>query len=796
MKKIRLTEEQFIEYLAKSLCESFLQEKGSEGKGINAFAQRRATDVINQIKDKAGLAGYDSDSDIMKLADEYGINPDSLRRDFDKQKYMDYRKKEIDRLQKDSKEINKWICKYIDQLRACCAGESFMRDKDSFKIDKDGNMHTHNTGDTPMAFDKIKDQKTRANVLRLKDFLDKIGLSCLYRDAPAPKGYQKKYGVESLASLNKNTSKKEIMAMDFMSASDDELYDFYSSGTRYDTINKDAAANSPGFDIKDSKRDTFNAEENAYVKVAAKVGLLKQRCDRYLDRTYGVTLDFGENNDMFKFGNAKIHDDTLIVNFESAFRCPAWNECILKDACYAKASEVGYDNTLSSNLKKGFIWSQTKEDKGLMDAMCVLIRSCMFDYTSAWPKISALKTFNDNKEYKQRYKDALNAAPSEKVKGVRSQKTEQGALMLAKMTFSDIQREFGDEAIDILKNGVARKTKEGVSMIKKGSVIRLNENGDFIGQWLVDAWEKIAEDFKIVDVRVAAYTCRALNYTNVKNLILNISQASLVNNQESEGFAHFFYAISHRDYNDFPDTYNGKDHSLNIDQETFKITPVYRNLINEEGNLVGYYYKCPCGRGKRKYIPVEATNQIKKNAVAYDKMPSCLEGGDKYINVNGEYFQSVENKDITTKADCYMCRICYGRNEDADITVEGGGKPQPGLPIFALVATHGTNQDDSKGINTNDYRRILGKPITYWTNLIKNQKHVGVQVNPEVEPAFSTINEEMTGDLNQGANDDEVINQITKNMTYSVANMMTRKLNRVNEIKNNFNKTLKMLEEY
>ena len=143
-----------------------------------------------------------------------------------------------------------------------------------------------------------------------------------------------------------------------------------------------------------------------------------------------------------------------------------------------------------------------------------------------------------------------------------------------------------------------------------------------------------------------------------------------------------------------------------------------------------------------------------------------------------------------------MCRICYGRNEDSDITVEGGGKPQPGLPIFALVATHGTNQDDSKGINTNDYRRILGKPITYWTNLIKNQKHLGHQVNPEIEPALSTINEETMNNLNQGANDDEVINQITKNMTYSVANMMTRKLNRVNEIKNNFNKTLKMLEEY
>ena len=798
MKKVYLTEEQFINYLANSLCESILTEKGSEGKQISAFAKRRATDVINMIKNKAKESGYDSNSELMQLANEYGINPDSLKQEFDKEKFLSNRENEISRLKQNPKEINLWICQYIDQLRSCCSGASFLRDKDYTRVDKNGNIKTHKAGETPMAFDKISDPTERANILRLKDFLDKLGWSSLYRDAPSPKGNPQKFGLKTLNKINVNTPKSAIMKIDFTSDTDDEVFDFYKSGTRYDTINSAVSATTKNFQLFPDKRETF--DNSPEVQELARIKMLKQRFDRYLDRRYGVTLDFGADNGMFKFGNNKIHDDTLIINFEAAVRCPAWNECIMKDACYAKASEVGYDSALSSNLKKGFIWTQTKEDKGLMDAMCVLIRSCLFDYSAAWTKIRELSGFKHNEKYGQIYKDAVAAAGNEKVPGIKSQKTEQGAIMLAKMKFSDIQSEFGDEAIEIFKNGVSQNRKDKATgevrpvMIKKGSVVRLNENGDFIGQWLVDAWEELATDFRLVDVRIAAYTCRALNYTNVKNMILNISQAGLVGGQMSEGFAHFFYAVSHEDYDSFPDTYNGKEYSLNIDQETFKIVPVYRNLINEEGKLVGYYYKCPCGRGKRKYIPVELTGNKAASAVKYDTMPSCLEGGAKYINVNGQYFQSVENDDIKTKADCYMCRICYGRNTESDISVEGGGKPQPGLPVFALVATHGTNQDDSEGIKNNDYRRILGKPVSYWANLLKKQKTSINQTIPEPQPAYATMNEEISEELNQGANDNLVINQITKNMVTSVANMMTKRINKVNEIKENFNKTLKMLE--
>lgn len=783
MKKVYLTEEQFIRYLAKNLCESIISEKGPEGKPINAFARRRAQDVINYIINKAKTSG--DDSEIIQLAREYGINLDYLKGQMDKEQYQQSR--ETAKQNFTNEKVKSLIAKYLPALRLCFTTpkgvtDKFQKSKEQAYVNKDGSVSTKQS--SKVVFDKLP-RDAQENVLKLKDLLDKLRIPQLYRDTPDSKfgkfvGTDEsgkkipfmKYGI-NLSETDATTDINSfINDFDLTKISDDEAFHYYADGSRYDTINDKLKQQGVNVDFKKKKRDTFNGSET--IQQIAYTGLLNQRIDRYLDRIYGVSLDFGADTNMFKFGNAKIHNDTLVVNFESAMRCPAWNECIMKDACYAKTSEMNYDDALSSNLKKGFIWTQTKADQTLMEMMCLLIRSCLVNYQEAWKQIREL----DSLKQSQGYQDYMSSLQEAKTK-TKELTQEEGGLFLSKKTFQEIRDEYGQEALDILQS-------PGVKM---GSVVRLNENGDFIGQWLVDAWDKLAVDFDLIGVKVAAYTCRALNYENVKKMILNISQAGLVSRQKSDAFAHFFYAIAPQEYDGFEETYNGQNHSLLIDPKTHKITPVYRNLIDENGKLVGYYYKCPCGREKYKYVPFEPKQNEMGLAKEHTTMPTCFEFSDKFIKVGGEFFKKIKSANPDAKADCYMCRICYGRNKDTDISVEGGGKPQPGLPVFVFVATHGQNQNNFKGTQ-NDYRRVLGRKVTDWIEIQKAGKQNELQPMQVQE----NINENEIAMDNIGANDDAVVKQITNNMVYSVANHMAGGINKVNEIKTNFKKTLKMLK--
>ena len=62
-----------------------------------------------------------------------------------------------------------------------------------------------------------------------------------------------------------------------------------------------------------------------------------------------------------------------------------------------------------------------------------------------------------------------------------------------------------------------------MKQFKRIDYIRLNENGDFVGQWLVDAWDNEAGKYQPYGVNVSAYTCRHLNYEGIKNIIINTS---------------------------------------------------------------------------------------------------------------------------------------------------------------------------------------------------------------------------------------------------------------------------------
>ena len=682
MRKIYLTEEQFKQMMANKIHESILAEKDS-GK----FGVQKLNAVTTHLAKKAAQAEKDGDkSGILQQARESGINIDSLKGTLGKNDYDANVKKKVKELVDErNEELNKWFRTYIVPLRAVYNGYAFKKGEEKVTGERDasGNLIVSKEEDK---FDKL-DPKVRANVVNLRDFLEKEGLAFLYRRAPKLSSVKTRYGVD-VANADWTTDPNKLN-IDFSSLSMSDIRAYYT-GTRVAWINK--ALSDLGYDVGryiDEKPiridDTDPAWEGTDGKEGlvdiAKAGKLKQVAERYVKRTYGMDFTFGDGKKVFSFGNKKIDDRTIIINFTSAIRCPAWNECLLKDACYARTTEKNYDPALNRNLRTNLIWEQTREDRELTQLMLELIRAYIFNYHAAVVRLN-----------KMGYRGKVNKES------------------LSKLSIREVKDKYGDEFVNVLNE------------TKRADVVRLNEDGDFIGQWLVDTWDKWAEDFKLAGVTVAAYTCRALNYEKVKNIILNVSQERLVAGQNAPAVARFFYAVEPEEYKALHETYGGPDGSLVIGEDG-KITPMYVPLV-DNGRVAGYYYKCPCGR---------------------------FTGEDSDEDVETE---TENNGD--TKVDCYRCRVCYGR-DGGYISVIGGGDPIPNVPKYVLVSAHGASKE-----NYTAKRSLAGKFTEEWIKLQGGK----VERSPMMEGIDNDIDSE---------NSELAIKKVVRNTVDSVVNMMRSK---------------------
>lgn len=811
MKKVLLSEEQFDALVRRELNESIYfggecaeDKKGSKDSG-NPSSKRNVGDVIKYLK---GVYNSKDDSqselrdNLRYLADIDSVN-------------FNYSKKGKEAAMKSatankSDEIKQWVLKYLPVLRLCWEGNNFRGSKEMAKYDsKTGEIYNSrtswddvfdkNTGDyLKRSYDNLSVDEQK-NVQYLQAFLDKANLGMLYRDAQRPASVFFSCGLE-LDKVNKNTPIEYLEKNLNFSGMFDKGYegaeaelDKEYDGTKVKTF-KSKLGREP------------NEEEIEQYKLS---NFAQKKARRYTMMTYGVGLEFGgAKNDMFKFGNHKIAGDTLIVNFTSAMRCPAWNECIMKDACYAKTSEKNYDATLSSNLKKDLVWRQTEKDPTLMGMMMAVLRSYLIDYYSL-PFVKEI--------------------PTEKGRN-------DAAVALSRKTLYDIEKEYGQEAIDILTE------------TKRGTLIRLNENGDFIGQWLVDAFEEFANELGKVGINITAYTCRALNYESVKKMILNISQMGLVRNQKSAAFAHFFYAIEPSDYKALGETYGGPNYSLDFNKDTQKITPVYRKMVDEDGILKGYYYKCPCGRGAFGYVSYEgsATAAV-VDGITYDPKTQTFNGETKfmgntinaaaftepkgykftyiidrvanigytkngnsnsysvmrteynnvdfghgipfditnndpkiYINMDdGKIYEKKATGRKESTADCYMCRICYARDKN-DVRYEGGNKEE-GVPVYVFVATHGANRNE---FQSPEGRKIHKKDAGQWAKIISMhypQKGVLRGLNEDLGNQESPI-------------DNTTARAIGRNFIWSLARRMGSLL-RLNEVKEKFKSFINRMDD-
>lgn len=327
--------------------------------------------------------------------------------------------------------------------------------------------------------------------------------------------------------------------------------------------------------LSGGERKSNFTEDEAYIEV--KRGIL----NKYLMSSYGIQLDIPN----LSLGNRKVKD-ALLINFTSAFRCPAWNECLLKHSCYARNSEgMYYHNEKVGNDKKHLMWEAGHNDPQLMKLIIDMLKAYVVDYGSVKQEIADIIKSNKT--------DSEFASFLEKIGGRFN------INAFAQLDYRDMP----GSILEILKSHTRVRD------------IRLNENGDFIAQWLLDEFDKVAGDFRLIGVNTAAYSCRNLNFEGIKNIIINASRITM----KGSAIARYFYALPTAMYDAFEDTYNGTNINNGPNVISRKPMPLYS--VDASGNKVpngNYYYKCPCGRSD--------------------------------FSVNGKPLKEVN---------CYQCHLCY-----------------------------------------------------------------------------------------------------------------------------------------
>lgn len=613
-KKVILTEKQFKEYLRYQIIESIVEgsDKVKIAQGNKDILAAR-NKLLNQIQ---GL--YRNNSDYRDTANKMGFadlkDPEIMRQRG--QQYAKYKTKFTTELKKEILWAAKILRKYTD--------------KRNFQIDFNALEH-----DYPQDIKKI---------LGIKEFIDMKGLSKLYY----PKAL---------------TSQENI---------DNHYYGFDDSGNLTDkTFTLDGWFRDPK-KYNDGDETYYDDEKGKTVKTKLDIDdprvLTKMResfINRYMTNVYGMGIDIPEET--FVVGNHKLSDTTLIVNFTSAMRCPAWNECLLKEVCYARDSEKQYGEQRDANTKKNLMWEAGHRDPEILKQIFTLLRLFVVDYAKCLEEINSF-----GKEYTV---DELS------------------------------QHRFGD---------FDEKIQQIFSENKRITDIRLNENGDFIGQWLIDAFDVEAGDFLKIGVNTSAYTCRNLDFSRVQNLIINCSNRSV----KYGAVQRYFLAVDDTMYNAFDETYGGPNNSLTYNKEgkievnpqpLYKFDAKTHICLGENGN---YYYKCPCGRNP---------------------------------------------KDKKSDVDCYRCKLCYTRNEK-----------QNGI-YYVLVNAHGAKSNDYGGIVSN-----FGYSRNYFKNLekIESDKAKAERKNGEKKQRKLKVAESTNGiaTLKEGLNRNYSIalQQIGRNCIYSI----------------------------
>lgn len=581
------------------------------------------------------------------------------------------------------------------------------------------------------------DLKGSAELMKCKDLLDLLSLSYLYDTANAQQlvTKDKRYNIiyDKIEDLPTDKFFNMVKdSFDLSYATPKDIVNWAASGTRYGDLSKsdekydekiasgdyvqhgDTWFRKGSYGAKYGQKgdwlDANGQPVDANMFAAIKADYYRNLLEKVINAVYGMDLQCP--NVPFTYGNSKLPKSSLVINFTSAHRCPAWNECLVKYACYARTSEHGYKDLFAKNKRLSVMWEGSRYDEQLKKALFNLIRVYVVNLKKLLEKANANYRMTNN----------LGAKASTPYSGDEFYNTV-------------LEKGFGglpEEVKEIIKND---------SDVKYIQDIRLNEEGDFIGQWLLDAVDEFATELNEIGVKVAAYTCRNLNFDGIKNIIINASKENIGTHHDgstANAIARRFFAVSEDIYNSMDETYatqidaNGKPigepgiPTYIANEKLFgdskgRIIP-YPQPLYIDGKPTGQlYYKCPCGRGKHE--------TKKKNG----KPTKAEELFNSYSNPNNlERLKQGKNAQLEG-VNCYDCRMCYSEKLQ-----------ESKYPVVVLVQVHSANSDlfKSDDENTQQQHIKMGRSQNYAVNHKKyfesyNRNKSLIKENAVLDPSTS-----------------------------------------------------------
>ena len=526
-------------------------------------------------------------------------------------------------------------------------------------------------------------------LLRMKDMIDRLSLSYLYdtKNAGVLKTADQRYGIKY--NFDKNNNFTGIDASNF-------------------SLNNNFEANARKWANIGTRKESLKGKSEEEIQALYK----RQILERYVEATYGMNVEMPV--DAFTYGNQKLPSDTLVINFTSAHRCPAWNDCVVKYACYARGSEHGYKDLYKKNTRLNLMWEAGRRDDELMKDLFQMVRAYLVNYR----KLTSLINKKGREDFKAQQQQQYLQQPNlfGEAKKPKYQNIKQKDIYENPLTqYADIFKEHRAE--------VLRATK-----------VRLNEDGDFIGQWLLDAWDEFAGELKAIGVSTTAYTCRNLQYGRLKNIIINASSYAIGREQGEDGKAakvisKYFYAIPAQAYDEYEETYDDDKGNLvgkpllytakddfGREQNYIHVHVLPLVNINTGKPTGGFYYKCPCER-----IDVSE----KGNPLPFAKVKSGKNVGKIKINKS-------TGKPNYEKLNCFNCRMCYQDRDPNSINgYDGEGE------IYIFVRLHGTFTDEFNNEIASKIREQYpnsqyGVPLNYY-NLHKAKMQQNTVESKEVK---------------------------------------------------------------
>lgn len=567
MNSKQLLEKKIRDMVYNSLNENiyYINEAGRKGVNHGALLDKIRNDIAGHIVKKYNTGDQETRDRIESHANRSNIDLSSLnkRLDLHKKKYPKDATFDNERLgvkstrepninTSSAQDIKNYVIDGVEKLRS-----GIITDNSSFNANFQERLK------------KYDNDPEAIEIFRQKEFIDKMGLTFLYDKNYYPADDNDwGYGFTP-----ENTPKGRLLTIDEI----EQIFDPSLGLLKYQ---------------KNNEEKIKKGEDPLSVNLA-------RILERYLDSKYG--MDFSVPT--ISTGNRKVQN-TLVINFASAHGCPAWNECLVKHACYARSDERSNDKNRGghgqwkSNEKRQFLWLTSMNDPELEALL------------NKYARVTALR-------FGALYNNMTD-------KGIFTGTFEE----LADLPFSQWTEEMVAEA-----DGVTIEKNETVP-IKLVKQIRFNENGDFLNQNILEMAERLAKDFSFIGITASAYTCRHLNYDGIETIILNASQENLnldVNGQGNSIFARIFLATPSELYSTIPDTWAQSDGILGRNP-IYTTWEKYKDgvLVKKESHAI---YKCPCG--KKLFGSKEDTKCHECN-ICYEKKDSSVDRFYVLVEAHGD----------------------------------------------------------------------------------------------------------------------------------------------------------------